>query len=85
MADRKADWRKIALAFTDRVADVIDALARTINHVGPLTLTVDSYPTSESSFDSSGNIIAQFLRSLQRSLAPETSISRAAICPAGSP
>src|SRR6266478_46194 len=29
------------------------------------TLRVDSYPTSESPFDSSGHVIAQFLRSLQ--------------------
>ena len=35
------------------------------------TLRVDSYPTSESPFDSSGHVIAQFFRSLQRSLDPD--------------
>ena len=30
-----------------------------------------SYPTSESLFDSSGHVIAQFFRSLQRSLDPD--------------
>ncbi len=32
----------------------------------PLTLTVDNYLTSESPLDSSGHVIAQFLRPLQR-------------------
>ena len=32
---------------------------------------LDSHPTSESPFDSSGHVIAQFLRSLQRSLDPD--------------
>jgi hypothetical protein len=39
---------------------------------------------SESLFDSSGHVIAQFLRSLQRPLILTISISRDAICPAGS-
>jgi hypothetical protein len=42
-----------------------------VNRVGPPTLTVDNYPTSESPFDSSGHVIAQFLRSLQGSLDPD--------------
>ena len=42
-----------------------------VNRVGPGTLTVDSYSTSESSFDSSGHVVAQFLRSLQGSLDPD--------------
>jgi hypothetical protein len=41
-------------------------IAKLVNSVGPLTLTVDSYPTSESPFDSSGRGLAQFLRSPQR-------------------
>ena len=57
------------------VAGVMGKRARTIatfvNRVGPPTLTVDSYPTSESPFDSGGHVIAQFLRSLQRSLDPD--------------
>jgi hypothetical protein len=32
---------------------------------------LDSYPTSESPFDSSGYVIAQFFRSLQRFLNPD--------------
>jgi hypothetical protein len=39
-------------------------IATSVNRVGPL-LTVDSYPTSKSPFDSNGHVIAQFLRSLQ--------------------
>ena len=46
-------------------------IATLVNRVGPLTLTVDSYPTSESPFDSSSHVIAQFFRSLQRSLDPD--------------
>jgi hypothetical protein len=46
-------------------------IATFVNRVGFLTLTVDSYPTSESPFDSSGHVITQFLRSLQRSLDPD--------------
>src|ERR1700722_12630126 len=42
-----------------------------VNRAGPLTLTVANYPTSENPFDSSGHVIAQFLRSLQRSLDPD--------------
>jgi hypothetical protein len=42
-----------------------------INRVGPGTLTVDSYPTSESPFDSGGDVIAQFIRSLQCSFDPD--------------
>ena len=42
-----------------------------VNRVDPLTLTVDSHPTSENPFDSSGHVIAQFFRSLQRSLDPD--------------
>ena len=46
-------------------------IAMFVNRVGSLTLTLDSYPTSECPFDSSGHVIAQFLRSLQRSLDPD--------------
>src|ERR1700676_5281233 len=42
-----------------------------VNRAGPLTLTVANYPTSENPFDCSGHVIAQFLRSLQRSLDPD--------------
>src|SRR5258708_19395303 len=46
-------------------------MAPFVNRVGPPTITVDSYLTSEGSFDSSGHVIAQFLRSLQRSFDPD--------------
>jgi len=65
----------IASALIDRAPSVIEE--RRTNHrdvrcrVGLLTLTVDSYPTSEDAFDSSSHVIAQFLRSLQRSLDPD--------------
>jgi hypothetical protein len=36
-----------------------------------MTLTVDTSPAAESPLDSSGHVIAQFLRSLQRSLDPD--------------
>jgi hypothetical protein len=49
----------------------IRTTAVAVNRVSPLTLTVDSYPTSEGLFDSSGHVIAQFLRSLQCSLDPD--------------
>ena len=60
--------RNIVLALVDRVTGVRSS-ARTIATfvVGSLTFTVDRYPTSESPFDSSGDVIAQILRSLQRS------------------
>ena len=66
---------KIALALIDLVAYVIEE-PRTnpvtfVDRAGPLTLTVDSYPTSESPFDSGGHVVAQFLRSLQRSFNPD--------------
>jgi hypothetical protein len=41
-----------------------------VNRAGPLTWTGESYPTSESPFDSRSHVIAQFLCSLQRSLNP---------------
>jgi hypothetical protein len=70
-----ADNSTITLTLIDRIAGVIDEFRRTIatlvNRVGPLTLTVDSYPTSESPFDSRSHVIAQFFRSLQRSLDPD--------------
>jgi hypothetical protein len=46
-------------------------IATFVSRVGPLRLTVDSYPTSESPFDSSGHVIVQFLRSVQRSFDPD--------------
>jgi hypothetical protein len=45
---------------------------------------VDSYPTSESPFDSSGHVIAQFSALCNAPLILTISISGAAICPAGS-
>jgi hypothetical protein len=42
-----------------------------VNRLGPPTPTVDSYPTSEGAFGSSGDVIAQFLRSQQGSLDPD--------------
>jgi hypothetical protein len=54
---------------------MIEGFARTIatlvKHIGPLKLTVDSYPTSGRPLYRGGDVIAQFLRSLQRPLDPD--------------
>jgi hypothetical protein len=66
---------KIALALVGRVAGMIEEFRTNHRNVGqphrPLMLTVDSYPTSGRPFYSGGDVIAQFLRSLQRPLDPD--------------
>jgi hypothetical protein len=65
--------RQIAIPFIDRVAGVMDEFRTTIatfvNRVG--SSDAHSRQLSESPFDSSGHVIAQFLRSLQGSLDPD--------------
>jgi hypothetical protein len=79
---------KIALTLVGRVAGMIEEFRTNHRNVGqphrPLMLTVDSYPTSGRPFYSGGDVIAQFLRSLQRPLDPDNFHLAAAICPAGS-
>jgi hypothetical protein len=66
----------MALALVDRVAGVIEELRTNHRDVRQPCRSsdrsqVDSYPTSEAPFDSSGHVIAQLLRPLQRSLDPD--------------
>jgi hypothetical protein len=69
---------KIALALAGRVAGRIEEFCTNhrnvgplVNHIGPLMFTVDSDSTSGRPFYSRGDVIAQFLRSLQRSFNPD--------------
>jgi hypothetical protein len=72
--DPLRNWRKIALVSAYRwVAGMIEEFRTNHRNVGPphrSMLTVDSYPTSGRPFYSGGDVIAQFLRSLQCSPDP---------------